>query len=648
MADNEPIHRSQPFDWEQLQSEGRFDSVGEFTLDYQKSHSSLAKFFRPQDSDFLHFLLRFAISSSSEVVIINADPKKFRIDFGEANLTPEEMDRIWTSGQRNLRYLAMDLAGAWVQGVTQVYLETPACSVQFTSSSYLISQTSGGGASLDPNPDSLRKIPRGKRCRLSGTCSKSKDFDLGAFEHSFREIIHNVTRRRSLGSWLIKLFARPETRKRKLACTQDPKLTMVLSYPEHLEPKTDGDYAKSPGHDWEPIFKIPAAEVKAVVDGCALAMSEKVKLCLPPLTLFIELPHPNLDLSLCRLNEAMGEGESKALIECLFKYLLSYAQENYSLESKSESVPIGVLEWLVAKLWAEGDYFEAARLCRMGLAQFPGVHPILCAMQERITLEGRLNPRGVRNSRAPSNNDSEWGTLIKLGKGKGNWVQPCLFEMQDRGLLNFDGPNFVQIGLAKLSDHMRLALYRHQIRIACFPTVLDEGLVVDYLDSVDESLAASFLTASHLQKCLKFSLTHDRDRNQSKSFSLVSCSNQTLIEIYSAVSESVRMLLGYCDEDRIGIPLRPTDREEVWKLCIELCSVARSLASALDSLPKRVQNSLPELFVLEAVALARRGKLVRSETMLREALGWPSETHNQISGEAKAWLEQERWRWASS
>jgi hypothetical protein len=638
MADSENTAGSEPFSWEKLQAEGRFDSFGQFTLDYQKSHSSLAKFFRPQDSDFLHFLLRFAISTSSGSVAIETGLKDFRIEFCSAGPTPEDLQKVWTSSQRSLRYLAMGLSGAWVQSGRQVHLETPAFTVVFSPNSYQLKS---------PNPGV-------KECRLSGTCSAKKNFELSGFEHCFRELRHTVVEQRSLGRKLRQLFApklnasNTKAKKVKIVCEQEPKCALVFPCTQAADVKLELSYRISP------------PKIHLLVDGYGIDWPKNAAVDFPPAELTIDAPEVELDLSLIKLTSvAEAEAVKDRIVEMLLRAgqvqdkgsLLPEAPLSPSLPGSLDTrltVPrVELLEWVAAKLWKGARYEEVARLCRLALANFSGQHPIVCAMKERLATLNRCKPEAVGDSHALFHSDCGWKALIDLAKINHADLRDCLRNLREVGLLNFDGPVFFKSGLAEMNDQMLLASYRHRIITACDTTALDEGLMTGYLESGDESLAASFLTASHLRIWLKSQLD-GQSKNTKRRWTQISYSVRPLIEAYSAIAESARMLLGFCDEDELDIPQRPTDRQGIWELSLQVCSQARILASQLESLPKSVSKFLPELFVLEAVSLSRRGELATSKTMLQEALGWPSETHRQISGEAKAWVEQEQRRWTRS
>ncbi len=631
---NGPEPSPESLTWAQLQAEGHFDSVGEFTLDYQKSHNSLAKFFRPQDSDFLHFLLRFAISTSSGSIAIETAPKEFRIEFSSEGPTPKDLENVWTSSQRSLRYLAMGLAGAWVQGAPRVRLETPAFTVVFSPNSYQL-QSPNRGANC---------------CRFSGICSTKKNFDLSGFEHCFRELRHTVVQNRSLRWKLRQLFApklkaaNTKAEKCKIVCEQEPKLALIFALPQAADFKFELSYRISP------------PKIQVLVEGFGIAWPENAAVDFPPTELTIDGPEVELDLSLIKLTSV---AEADAVTERLVEMLLTAGQVQDrgsvlpearlpgSLETQLTVPPVEILEWVAKKLWERARHEEAARLCRLALANFSGQHPIVCAMKERLATLNRCKPEAVRDSHALFHSDCGWKALIDLAKDNHAELRGCLRNLREVGLLNFDGPVFLKLGLAEMNDHMLLASYRHRIIAACDATALEEGLMTGYLESGDESLAASFIMASHLRTWLKIQL-EGQSKNTKRLWTQISHNVQTLVDAYSVIAESARMLLGFCDEDELEIPLRPTDRQGIWELSLQVCSQARILASQLESLPKSVSKFLPELFVLEAVSLSRRGELATSKIMLQEALGWPSETHQLISREAKAWLEQERWRWASS
>lgn len=609
-----PTPSPESLTWAQLQAEGHFDSLGEFSLDYQKSHSSLAKFFQPEGSDFLHFLLRFAICSSSGEVKVEALPNKFQIDFEATNVGRHELGSIWTSSQRNLRYLAMGLAGAWVQGVGQVNLETPAFSASFTS-----------------NAGELRASDPGCiGCRLTGTCSVPKDFDLSGFDHSFRELKRKVVRNRSLGAWLINLFKPNATEqgpgKVKIVSEQEPKFSIQFSAPNIL----DSHLAVS--------TKIPLPQVKVVVDGLALASVEMDDL--PPVDLLIDSPDADLDLSLCNVIRNIPDEEFKSLRERVFIVLRTHFQDNSLLNSKTSTLPIGVLEWVVAKIWALGRYQEAERLCKLTIAQYSGMHPILCAMRERIAVVSFLELTVIQGTHFLFSKDCGWKKLMDLTHYQFSDVSHCLVNLLDTGLLDFETPAFVKAGLAQMGDRMTLSIYRHRIRMVCLQDIVDQDLLIDYEDSGYSSLSASFLVASHLLHWFK--------RTEAKSRMFEGIESSLLDRIYSTSAICCCQLLKFCDARELQVPLRPTDREGMWELALQLCSQARTLAPEPKNRPPQVNAVMPELFVLEALALARRGDKTRSREMLLEASKWRPKVYDQLSKEAQGWLEQEKWKWAKS
>ncbi len=302
-----------------IQGQGTRVSSGVFSLDLAAAYKKLAGFFAPEELDFLHYWVRFAVAEGAAAIEVQASRSGIRLGFRGA-VPPREvfLDGALTT-DLSPRYLQMGNLGAYRQGACSIRVLHPEFCLEFVDGKPRLDHH-GGGANCWLEALSAKAT---RHWGNSKALQRALDFPQLPIPLSVNGKVWNPTSRRSL---------------LQLQDEQGQSLTVELA---------------------DPKVALQPAQLRVLVHGADLA--GLASLSFPPGSRVYwgnnQLP---LDLSLRRLRQ-----DSLARLTCDHLSLQLAEHLNLCLQEgrlKVEQLGLPTWDWLVEQVCRIGELDRAFQL----------------------------------------------------------------------------------------------------------------------------------------------------------------------------------------------------------------------------------------------------------------------------------------------
>ena len=461
---------------QEIRSEGRPDSSGQFALDIKKAAEKLAHFFAPGGRDFLHYWIRFAVYFEAPEISLDETSHEVCLEFSGRGPEAEQVRGIFTQADRGLRYLQMGIIGALHQGYARVELETPVLHAVFLTHDQSLVTTS-----LLRGQCRLRATKPGTARKRWVHWGRTKCFPIDDFPLLDRPASGQP---RKLSAW-------PPKRERGILLCASPLYSRRLNHRHPLETPELGALRCL----WIPHGAPPSpARLTLLVQGAHFETACEANRFPPGTWALVEAPDAKLDLSLRKLvTPPLPPGRlaelQPPLARCLSRLLLAEPPllERISLE---------MADWLVDHLFYFDNLEGARQLLEALIARFCDdantTEPLKAALLER---GAALDPKW----KAPA--EKAWRSVWDSEEAVHNWR-----SLVESGCVRCLHHPWIANCLCRLPVRRALKLYREVTRRPIFEpadsqgpcaSLLEPGLAQEFVEYGSDSLLRNYLLAGH-------------------------------------------------------------------------------------------------------------------------------------------------------